>query len=470
MRSASYLSLATVMLLVACGDDSTLFSNPDSGGSAAGGTKGLAGSSTAGTDNGDAGEATDPGGGGSGNGGSSSGGTGASAGDSGNAGAGGGNGGGAGDPGGGMGGGGMAGMGGTGGGGMGGSGGAAPTCPGTQVGCVVDWAGKFGTAASASKDGIGAAAVFGGNDAARALTGDDTYLYVAGSNCIRRVHLVTAAVETILGQCGSPGYANMAGAQARFGALDGMVHSAGKLWINDAGNFVIREIDLSNMAVSTLSGSPGNNGFQSGSAGMSRYDSMLGMTLITHNLFITEGAGNDDVRHIDNSNGTSSLVAGGNGAGNQNGAGNVAEFSSARKIGTNGTDLFVVDTENNRVRRIVLGGGTASSNTVSTFVGSTAGFMDATGTSAQLRRPRGISFNGSDFYLADSDNCVVRKITVPGGVVTTIAGKYLAGGCANHTEGLGTAAEFNKPLDIYFDAGSGDLFISEGTVIRRMYL
>ncbi len=69
-----------------------------------------------------------------------------------------------------------------------------------------------------------------------------------------------------------------------------MVHSGGKLWLNDAGNFVIREIDLSNMAVSTLSGSVGNNGFQSGSAGNSRYDSMLGMTLITHNLFITEGA------------------------------------------------------------------------------------------------------------------------------------------------------------------------------------
>jgi hypothetical protein len=462
-----------VLVLVACGDDSTLFTDPGSGGTSMGGTPAVGGSATAGTDSGDAGAEPDPGSGGSSNGGSNTGGTGASAGDAGSGGSAAGSGGNAGDPGGGSGGmagtGGMAG-GGAGGGGMGGTGGAAPTCPGTQVGCVVDWAGKFGTSASASMDGTGTAAVFGGNDAARALTGDSTYLYVAGSNCIRRVHLTTAVVETIVGQCGNPGFANQSGAQARFGAVDGMVHSGGKLWLNDAGNFVIREIDLSNMAVSTLSGSVGNNGFQSGSAGNSRYDSMLGMTLITHNLFITEGAGNDDVRHIDNSNGASTLVAGGNGAGNQNGAGNVAEFSSARKIGTNGTDLFVVDTENNRVRRIVLGGGSASTNTVSTFVGSTAGFMDATGTSAQLRRPRGITFNGTDFFLSDSDNCVVRKITVPGGVVTTIAGKYLAGGCANHAEGLTTAAEFNKPLDIYFDPGSGDLFISEGTVIRRMYL
>jgi serine/threonine protein kinase, bacterial len=352
---------------------------------------------------------------------------------------------------------------------MGGSGGAAPTCPGTQVGCVVDWAGKFGTSASASMDGTGTAAVFGGNDAARALTGDSTYLYVAGSNCIRRVHLVTAVVETIVGQCGTSGYSSQAGTQARFGAVDGMAHSGGKLWVNDAGNYLIREITLSNVNVSTLSGALGNPGFQSGTPGNSRYEGLLGMTFISPYLFITEGPSNEDVRRIDSTTGNSGLIAGGNGAGNQNGTGSVAEFDSARKIGTNGTDLFVVDTENNRVRRIVLGGGSAFTNTVSTFVGSTAGFMDATGTAAQLRRPRGITFDGTDFYLADSDNCVIRKITAAG-VVTTIAGKYLAGGCANHAEGLTTAAEFNKPMDIYFDPGSGDLFISEGTVIRRMYL
>jgi hypothetical protein len=98
--------------------------------------------------------------------------------------------------------------------------------------------------------------------------------------------------------------------------------------------------------------------------------------------------------------------------------------------------------------------------------------IDTTGTLAQLNRPRGISSDGTDLYLylADSDNCVIRKITVPGAVVTTIAGTQLAGGCANHAVGVGTAAEFNKPMDLHFDPGSGDLFIAEGSVIRRMYL
>jgi len=320
---------------------------------------------------------------------------------------------------------------------------------------------------------MGAAAVFAGNDAIRALTGDGQYLYVAGNHCIRRVSIATANVETIAGQCGSSGFANLQGSQARFGAVDGMATNGTQLWVNDAGNFVIRELSLSNADVTTLSGSVGNSGFLQGNAGAARYDHLLGMTAIGANLLVTEGADsstvNNDVRRVHSTTGNASLIAGGNGSGALNGSGNVASFSRPRKLGTDGTDIFVVDTENHRIRRIVLGNGAAPTNSVSTFAGGVAGYLDAIGSLARFDRPRGITFTGTDLILADSDNCVIRKISLPLAVVTTIAGKHLPGGCVNHTVGVGTAAEFDKPMDVYYDAGTNDLFIAEGTVIRRMY-
>jgi hypothetical protein len=183
---------------------------------------------------------------------------------------------------------------------------------------------------------------------------------------------------------------------------------------------------------------------------------------------VTEGGNNQAVRRIDPGTGDVDTIAGGNGTGAMNGAGDVAQLSGPRKLGTDGTDLFVGDTENHRVRRIVLGAGARASHMVNTFAGSSSGYVDATGTAAQFQRLRGITYDGTDLIVADSDNCVIRKVVIATGNVTTIAGMRLPGGCANHSVGVGTRAEFNKPMDIHFDAATGDLFIAEGTVLRRM--
>jgi len=88
--------------------------------------------------------------------------------------------------------------------------------------------------------------------------------------------------------------------------------------------------------------------------------------------------------------------------------------------------------------------------------GSTQGFWDGLGTAANFYNPRGITFDGEgNLIVVDGDNHSIRKVT-PLGVVTTIAGRGVAG-CLN---GKGSIAMFNQPCGICFD-GRGELIVAD---------
>ncbi|HIA00215.1 MAG TPA: hypothetical protein EYN68_12020 [Candidatus Marinimicrobia bacterium] len=71
-----------------------------------------------------------------------------------------------------------------------------------------------------------------------------------------------------------------------------------------------------------------------------------------------------------------------------------------------GTNLYVTDTLNHRIRKIVIDNGT-----VTTLADSSSGSTDNnTGTSASFYRPRGITTDGTNLYVSDSDNHRIRKI------------------------------------------------------------
>jgi len=143
-----------------------------------------------------------------------------------------------------------------------------------------------------------------------------------------------------------------------------------------------------------------------------------------------------------------------------------------------------------------------SAQTVSTFAGGCSevyhGFLDATSTAARFYYPRAITVDThGTFYVADSGNNAIRKIT-PNGVVTTLAGSVsnqpfgvavdttgnvyfsdtfnnrilkinlgssvahtLAGsGSAGNADGIGIAAEFNTPKGIAVDV-NGNLYVAD---------
>ncbi|MFT4114178.1 Ig-like domain repeat protein, partial [Silvibacterium sp.] len=122
-------------------------------------------------------------------------------------------------------------------------------------------------------------------------------------------------------------------------------------------------------------------------------------------------------------------------------------------------NLYIADTGNNRVR-VVYASGTYA-GTIATYAGNgSAGYNGDSGlaTSASFYAPSGLVFDvAGNLYVADTQNNRVRKIST-GGIVTTIAGngtgKYEGDG------GIATSAGLYGPQGLFLDA-LGNLYIAD---------
>ena len=130
-----------------------------------------------------------------------------------------------------------------------------------------------------------------------------------------------------------------------------------------------------------------------------------------------------------------------------NGTGTAASFYFPQGMTSDGTNLYVADTSNHRIRKIVI-----ATKVVSTLAGSgTQGSDDGTGPGAEFDGPRGITINGNNLYVVDTDNHKIRKIVISTGEVSTLAGTGNSGFLDSTT---GTQAKFKEPYGITTDAVS----------------
>jgi sugar lactone lactonase YvrE len=145
--------------------------------------------------------------------------------------------------------------------------------------------------------------------------------------------------------------------------------------------------------------------------------------------------------------------------------GTAARFNSPSAITSDGTNLYVADSGNHTIRKIVIDKGE-----VTVFCGSAngvSGSLDGTGTAALFNYPSGITSDGTNLYVADSGNHTIRKIVIATGEVTTLAG---TSGISGSTEGTGSAALFNNPLGIATDRTNLYVADSGNHTIRKIVI
>ena len=100
---------------------------------------------------------------------------------------------------------------------------------------------------------------------------------------------------------------------------------------------------------------------------------------------------------------------------------------------------------------------TTTSGAVTTVAGTgSTGSANGTGTSASFYNPAGITRDGTNLYVVDYCNHLIRKIVISTGVVTTLAGTGLSGSA----NGTGTSASFHLPRGITTDGTN--LYVTEG--------
>jgi DNA-binding beta-propeller fold protein YncE len=143
--------------------------------------------------------------------------------------------------------------------------------------------------------------------------------------------------------------------------------------------------------------------------------------------------------------------------GSSDGLGFAARFNRPQGIVSDGKDLFIADTDNCLIRKITL-----SSSEVSTIAGKslTSGKLDAIGADARFYWPSSLAYADGNLYVADTGNNIIRAIDLESLSVSTLAGKANSIG---ELDGIGHDARFNIPTDIavsgttlyILDAGSG---------------
>lgn len=314
-----------------------------------------------------------------------------------------------------------------------------------------------GSALAGATDGTGSSASFKFPYGVARDAAGNLYVADAFNHRIRRI-TADGTVTTYAGS-GLEGNANGSASAASFSYPFGVaVDGSGVVYVADWGNHSIRRIAADGQ-VSTLAGS-GSSGASNGSGAAASFNGPFGVAVDGAGSVYVADTNNNLIRKVSPA-GAVTTLAGSGSQGADNGSGAAASFRTPQHLAVDASGrVLVADTGNHQIRAITADG------VVSTMAGTgQPGSANGAAAAASFNGPAGIGVDaGGTVFVADSDNHLIRRITLAG-QVSTLAGS----GSTALADGSNTGASFSTPRAIAVDA-AGNLLVADGrnNAIRRI--
>ncbi len=311
-----------------------------------------------------------------------------------------------------------------------------------------------GTAGFVGDNGDAAAAQLSSPNAVALDSKGNLYIADTANQRIRKISL--GKITTIAGT-GMIGYSGdkAAATAATFGSPSGLaLDSTDNLYIADSANNVIRKI--SGGTITTVAGDQGAYTPFSGDGGPAIGANLWGPTAIafdsTGNYYIADSR-NGRIRQVDIKTGIITTFVGASGG---------ASGTDGKLIAPNGLwfdasgALYIADSGHNRLARFV------PPSAFSNFAGTGAAFFSGDGgqpNRAQLNKPTSVTMDAAgNFYVADTNNSRIRKITPDGFIITTIAGSKFTGYSGDGGDATSAALNFPRGVAV---SPNGTVYIAD---------
>jgi sugar lactone lactonase YvrE len=162
---------------------------------------------------------------------------------------------------------------------------------------------------------------------------------------------------------------------------------------------------------------------------------------------------------------TVTTVAGTGDPGDTNGPAATAQFNHPAAVAVDGSgNVYVADSDNHVIRKISVGG------VVSTYAGQVgqAGYADGSSDTAMFSGPTGLALDlDGNLYVADIGNYRIRKVT-PAGEVSTYAGSgTYSAHVEDYQDGPALQTGLYSPQGLALDV-AGNLYFTDGDVVRKI--
>jgi len=233
--------------------------------------------------------------------------------------------------------------------------------------------------------------------------------------------------------------------KASFNDPQGMALDGDTLYVADRKNDLIRALDLKTQKVKTIAGTgeQGQDRERGGPALTTGLNSPWDLLLHGRTLFIAM-AGHHQIWTLDLDKGILAPYAGNGREDIKDGSLDAASFAQPSGLASDGTRLFVADSEVSAVRSLPLSG----RGEVASLVGEGLfefGDVDGTGPKVRLQHALGVAFHAGKLYVADTYNSKIKIIDpADRSCVTFLGGKekgWLTNGPLNEPGGLSFAGE-----------------------------